>query len=610
MQNPAFPSFLKWLVLATFVFSASACSQLSTHSSSKKPVASSSKNQPVKTSNKEADNGTSSTDEKIKQAAKRPKGSFDEETLYELLTAEIAAQKGMYAVTLKNYVDAAKRTQNVDIIKRAVRIAEFLKASNAQLMLAKLWAKAEPDKVAAHQLAAFQYAKQKDYENAILEMEKVLNLGGKSDLDRLAVNAKLLPDQDQARLLALFAALAKRHPQNDVIAYSLATLQEYGKHFQEAETTLAPVLKRSPEYIDAIILQGRILYDLKRVDEAASLFKKSIKHFPNNRKLKTFYAGLLIDQKKLDEAEQAFKELMEQYPDTPGLKLSYALVASENHHPEIAKKQLQMLLDEDIHPDEAHYYLGRIAEEAKQPEEAIKQYYQVDSGTHFYSAISRASFLMNKLGKLNDALIHFDKVRNEHPNQSETLWEVEIDLLLTINNQDAALTELNRAIENFPNNDKLRYSRAMIYGDTGKFAKMESEMRLLIKKNPNNSMALNALGYMLADKTKRLDEAYKLIEKAHKLRPKNPAILDSVGWVNYKMGNLLVALDFLERAYKNFPDPEVAAHLGEVLWVTGNHKRALEIWGQGLKKKERHPFIQEAMKRLGAEHPKDQKANP
>lgn len=528
---------------------------------------------------------------------------FDPETMYALLTAEIAAQRGRYDITLLNYVQQAGKTKDIAVTKRALRIAQYLKASNAQLQLSKVLAEIEPNDIEANQLAAFHHARNKKYEDAMNYMERIIELDGDADLDRLAAHSKTLTQEEQQTLLNLYTSLYQRHPDNKEVIYSLAVVQKNTGHTDEAISTLAPLLEKEPEFQPAILLQAGLLYDQKKLPEAITYLEEQTDNFPDNRKMGTLYGRLLIDDKQLDEAQSVFKGLMERFPDVAGLRLSYALVSLENKDEEEAIEQFNLLLDSQQHTNESHFYLGRIADKEKKTKEAIQHYLSVESGTHFYSSISRASFLMAEEGLLNEALMGLEKLRQAAPDQAENFWLIEVNLLLDIKEDDLALGSINIALMDFPNNTKLLYSRSMLLDKAGQLDEMEKDLRTILEAEPNNAVALNALGYTLADKTSRLIEAFDLISKAHEINPKNPAILDSMGWVYYKMGNLEKSLEYLKLAYSKFPDPEVAAHLGEVLWQSGDKEGARATWQESLKQESSNTIVQDTMKRLGVPVP-------
>lgn len=532
-------------------------------------------------------------------------GEFEPDTLYALLTAEIAAQRGRFDITLLNYVQQARKVKDINIIKRALQVAQYLKAENAQFELSKTWLEVEPDNEEAMQLGAYFYTKRKDYEHAVELMERILEHGGHADLDRLAIHSKNLPEAEQDQLFALYQSLQKRHPDNKEVVYSLAVMEKNRGNPDKGLAIIQPLMDKDPDYEPGIILMATLFYDNKQLTEAATLLESATKRFPKNRKMGTVYARLLIDLKDLDAAQSVFEDLMERFPEESELKLSYALVSMEKGDDEIAETQLKALLEEGEHQNDGRYYLGRLAEKHSDNALAIRYYSQIDGGTHFYSAISRAVFIQSEENGIGPAIQQLDAMREKLKGQEENLWLIEIDLLLDLEDYEAAEVSINAALLDYPDNTRLLYSRAMIYDRAEHLDAMETDLRRVIELEPQNAIALNALGYTLADKTERLLEAFELISKAHQLSPENPAILDSMGWAYYRMGDTAEALNYLNQAFANFPDPEVAAHLGEVLWMSDKKEKALSIWIDILSKHPKDKLIPKTMQRLGASIPED-----
>ena len=200
--------------------------------------------------------------------------------------------------------------------------------------------------------------------------------------------------------------------------------------------------------------------------------------------------------------------------------------------------------------------------------------------------------------KIEPALTHIRKMRIEDSKHKQAYFLMEVDLLNRTHQYEASLEVLNDALKAYADNTDLRYSRAMVSEKLGNIDQLEEDLGYIIEKNPKNATALNALGYTLADHTRRLDEALDLIQQARALSPTDPAIIDSLGWVYYRMGKIDESLKLLEEAYKVFPDPEVAAHLGEVLWQMDEHDKARDIWQEGLQKQPASQIIKDTLDRL------------
>tara|TARA_R100001440_G_scaffold26791_14_gene44032 strand:+ start:31538 stop:33286 length:1749 start_codon:yes stop_codon:yes gene_type:complete len=528
--------------------------------------------------------------------------SFDQDTLYSLLSAEVAAQRGRYDVTLVNYIEAAKSSRDVGVIQRAMRIAQSLNGDNAQLQLANLWLEVQPDNLEAHRVAAIQYVRQKDFDLALYHMEKILAQGQDADFDDLAALASTLPDEDKQHLLDLYRDLEERHPDNSEIKYGIALLLRANGDTAGAMKQLDPLLddSESSPFQPALVLKGELLYQAGKKDEAIEFLRYQSRRFPENRKLGTLYGRMLIEDKQMQAAEDQFEALHERFPDVPGLQLSYALIALENGEHDVARENLIALIENDQHADEAHYYLGRLEDDAGNTQTAIDEYGQVSEGNHYLPAIARATYLRGQQGELDSALADLRMLRQQAPDISESLWLIEVNTLLDLDQNDDALGAATEALVDFPENTRIRYARAMLFDQMDRDAEAEADLRYIVEAQPENAVALNALGYILTSDDSRLDEAMTLLEKAHQLEPENPAILDSIGWAHFKLGNMEKALEYLRQAYAAFPDPEVAAHFGEALYVNGEQDQAEVIWNRGQEDNPDDTLIEETRQRLGA----------
>ncbi|QFS86032.1 MULTISPECIES: tetratricopeptide repeat protein [Marinobacter] len=523
---------------------------------------------------------------------------FEPEVLYQLLAAEIAAQRGRYDVTLVNYLQAAKTSKDRGVITRAMRIAQSLNADNAQQQLADLWLQLEPDNLLAHRVSAIQAVKRQDLETALVHMERIMEQGEDADFDSLAAMSANLPPAQQRELLQLYERLAERHPGNPELEYSIALLLKITGAPEQALERIERLTNQQPNFQPAIALKGDLLYQTGQTREALTYLTTNTRRFPANRQLGTLYGRILINEGELQAAQDEFERLVKRYPQTPGLRLSFALVALENRQPELAREELTELIEQGHHTDEASYYLGRIEEDAGNITHAIGYYMSVEGGNYFFPALARASELQAETGDLDSALAKIDTLRDSNPGQAENFWLLEVNLLLDQQREQDAMAAANHALEAFPENIQIRYARAMLHDSLGNTELAEEDLRAILSNQPDNAVALNALGYILTIRTERLDEARSYIEQALALDPNNPAILDSMGWVLFRQGDTEAALEYLADAWAAYPDPEVAAHYGEALWVSGNEEQARVIWEEGLEQDPDHDILIETIQRL------------
>ena len=523
---------------------------------------------------------------------------FEPETLYLLLSAEIAAQRGRYDITLVNYLKAAKQSRDQAVIERAMRIAQSLNGDNAQKQLAELWLEIDPDNLQAHRISAIQAVKGNDLQTAIHHMERIMDQGGDADFDSLAAMAANLPPEQQQELLALYKEMSGRHPDTPELEYSIALLLKVTGQPQEALDRLEPLLEENANFQPAIILKGDLLYQTGQKSSALDYLLTNTRRFPANRQMGTLYGRMLINEGELQAAQDEFARLVKRYPETPGLRLSHALVALENGQTDLAREELTKLAEQGHHTSEANYYLGRIEDQAGNTEQAIGYYQSVEQGNYYFPALARASSLLAENGRLEDAIDRIRRLREANPRQAENFWLLEVNLLLDQEQQQEALSTATEALEEHPDNIEIRYARAMLYDGIGQTADAEADLRHIIEQEPENAVALNALGYILTTRTDRLREARGYIEKALQLDPDNPAILDSMGWVLFLEGQIEPSLDYLSRAWAAFPDPEVAAHYGEALWMNGAEEQARIIWQEGLEQDSDHEVLRETIDRL------------
>lgn len=526
---------------------------------------------------------------------------FEPEVLYLLLSGEIAAQRGRFDVTLVNYMKAAQQSRDKAVIERTMRIAQSLNADNAQRQLATLWLDVDPDNMQAHRISAIQAVRNNDLETALGHMERIMDLGGDADFDSLAAMAGNLPPETQQELLQLYRQMEQRHPGDPELQYSIALLLKVTGEPQQALDKLTPLLDDEPNFQPALVLKGDLLYQIGEKRQALDHLLRHTRRFPDNRQMGTLYGRMLIGEGELQAAQDEFSRLVKRFPNVPGLRLSHALVALENGQSALAEEELTRLIEQGHHADEAHYYLGRIADEENNTEQAIGFYTNVERGNYYFPALARASELMAERGDLDEALAAIRELRNNNPEQEENFHLLEINLLLDREENEQALEAANKALEDYPANIRIRYARAMLLDSMDQPEQAEADLKQIIDEQPQNAVALNALGYIITTRSNRYAEARDYIERALEIDPENPAILDSMGWVLYQQGDTEKALEYLSRAWEAYADPEVAAHFGEVLWQTGEQEQARIIWEEGFEQDPDHPILIETVERLTGE---------
>ena len=524
-------------------------------------------------------------------------GSFSEETVFSLLSAELAGQRDRFDIALGNYLTQARKTQDPGVSERAFRIAEYLGADQPALETALLWARNAPGDLDAQRAAAIQLARNGQYDESLVYMEKVLQGQGDTHFDFLALSAADTDENTRRGLLQSFERLLAKYPGNGQLIFGKALLMQQDGNTEGALGLLEDNPPQEGE-IAPILLRARLLAALDRGDEAMPLLEKNLKKIPDDKRLRLTYARMLVEQNRMDDAKVQFATLVQQYPDDDELRYSLALVCLEGKAWDEAYSYLQELVERGSHVDSARLNLGRIAEERGDPQAALDEYAQVGPGTDFLPAQLRQADILIANGRADEASRRLAEARDAQPDYAIQLYLIEAETLANNDKTQSAWLVLQNAIKQNPDDLNLLYTRSMLAEKRNDLAQMEKDLRAILAREPNNAMALNALGYTLSDRTTRFDEARVLIERAHQLNPEDPAVLDSLGWVHYRLGNLDDAERYLRSALERFPDHEVAAHLGEVLWANGKQREARKIWGKALQEQPDSPILRSTILRL------------
>jgi tetratricopeptide (TPR) repeat protein len=523
--------------------------------------------------------------------------SFTEDTVFSLLSAELAGQRNRFDIALDNYVTQAINTQDPGISERAFRIAEYLGADQAALDTSLIWAKNDPTNLEAQRAAAIQLARAGRYDDSMAYMEKVLQGQGDTHFDFLALSAAETDTDTRKGLLTSFDRLLKKYPKNGQLIFGKALLLQQNGDAQGALKLLEDNPTNDGD-VTPILLRARLLQGMDRGKEALPILEKSIRQYPDDKRLRLTYARMLVEQNRMDDAKVEFSSLVQQFPDDDELRYSLALVCLEAKAWDEAVGYLEDLVARGSHVDSAHLNLGRVYEERNNPQNALAEYAQVGPGNDYLPAQLRQSDILMSNGSLTEASKRLAAAREAQPDYAIQLYLIEAETLANNNQSDQAWQVLGQALKQYPDDLNLLYTRAMLAEKRDDLSQMEKDLRAIIKREPDNAMALNALGYTLSDRTTRYAEAKVLIERAHALNPEDPAVLDSLGWVNYRLGNLDEAERLLRQALERFPDHEVAAHLGEVLWANGKQREARKVWSKALEQQPDSPILRSTLRRL------------
>ena len=512
-----------------------------------------------------------------------PTRPFPVNSLYELLAAEFAGIREQIEPALEIYINQAHETRDPGVIERAIRIASFVGLNDVVLDLAELWVEVEPANLDVRRLVAFHLARAGRVIEAFPHTEYLLLAGDDNHLQALAAFAGDATLDEKERLLVLYEELAVNYPERTGLMLGRAMLLRQVDRVEESLAFARKVVKEAPENETGQLLLAQLLHQSGEQDKAIRALEKALAIDPESKRLRLQYARFLAET-DLARSREQMVILVEQYPEDPDMLFSLALASQELAMLDEAEALYKALIDRHQRIGDAHYQLGRMAESAGRTAKALDHYRLVESGSSQLAATVRIADIQAAQGDVDAAREHLARLRERQPANAATYYQIEAEMLVRVGLLDAARGLLDAALESQPDNPNLLYSRSVVSARQDDIAASEADLRAILAKDPDNATALNALGYTLANVTERHDEAYGLIRRALSLEPDNPAIIDSLGWVYYRMGEYDKALEYLRKAYDAYPDPEVAAHLGEVLWVLGERDEARQIWQGALDK--------------------------
>ena len=527
-------------------------------------------------------------------------GTFSEDVLSRAIIAELAGQRGYDQQALDDYLALARETGNLSIIQRAMRIAIFLRNMPVALEMGQLWLAKEPESIDARQAVSLQLVTLGRYGEALDHMVALLDAG--EEVDFRLISARINNDNNAGlfldALIADFEELLVRYPEHQTLRLSMAHLYQQNEQIQEAYDLVQRLARDMDDNPEVVLLEVQLLEMLGEDRRAQRRLQQSLRTNPQSKQLRFLYGRKLIEERKYQDAKEQFTIIVEQDPDDYDMVYSLALISMEVNMYADARNFLQRLVAAGQRTDDAHYYLGFLASQDNDSNLAIEHYLQVSGGSNFMQAQRNLAELMIRADRYEEVKAHLQNIRFRNADLNIPLLTMEANVLMDEGRTQQASTLLNSSIAAFQNNIQLLFLRSVLSQEQGNIRLMEEDLRKIIQLNPSSPVAYNTLGYYLADSTDRYQEAYELILRAIELAPNDPAIIDSLGWVQYRLGMYDEARRNLDRAYELYPDPEVAAHLGEVLWVMGERAAANRIWRGALQVQPDSEHVLNAMERL------------
>ena len=540
----------------------------------------------------------------LKPEDQLPSVELTDELIYKLLTSEIAFQRGEWQTAFVTLLSIAQQTRDPRVARRAAEMALAAKQTDEALSAVRLWRSLAPNSDEATQyylsfiilsdnLAEAQPILEQRLKEARPQTRGLLAF----QMQRLLARAK-----DKAAAFAMLERILTPYLDLPEARLALAQGAYANGDMERARREAQTALKAKPDSELAILALVQVTPDK---NESLKLLADFVARHPNARDVRMAYARMLIEQRQYAKARSEFEALLKDQPQD--LTSLYALgvlgvqtndLKSAEHYLITYLNTLAAKPDDERDPSQALLLLAQIAEERKDSEAVLKWLSQIEPGEAYLNAQIKRAQVIAKRGDMTGArkLLHEISVSGEREEAQIVIAEGQ--LLRDANQLQEAMKVFKAGLQRFPNNTDLLYDYAMAAEKSSQWDVMESALRKIMELAPNNQHAYNALGYSLAERNIRLDEAFRLIDKALKLAPDDPFIMDSMGWVQFRLGNLKEAEALLRRAYELRPDVEIAAHLGEVLWVKGQKEDAQRLWRDAQTKDPQNDTLKSTLARL------------
>jgi tetratricopeptide (TPR) repeat protein len=511
--------------------------------------------------------------------------------LYSVLVGEVARQRGDHRIAFTHLLLAAQLTRDPGLAEQAAREALTLNDVEAIGRAIDAWLEIAPDSMTAQQIAAYVRLEANDVPGAMAHLRRLIDLASKEGENGFLQAARLVHKlRPPERRLELMKTLTDDEPENADAWFARALVAAGAERFEDAAKASRRAADLRPGWNEPRIFLVQVLQDQGKKEQAHATLEDFVAEMPEDQGLRLLYAQMLVDEKEFSRARNVFEFMLHDAPKEPDVLFALGILSLQLDDLDAARAYFTRLNETGERTDDAIYYLGQVEELAENLEQAASWYAKVE-GDHALDASVRVARIEARKGEVDQARERLQQLRDQSPDQAVLIYLAEAEILSDVGRKREAMRVYDQAVEANPGNTQLLYARALHAVGIDRIDILERDLRAILAKEPDHADALNALGYTLADRTDRLAEALALIERALALKPDDPAVLDSMGWVHYRLGNLGQAERYLRRAVDKLPDGEIAAHLGEVLWAIGKKEEAWKVWEGALALDPDHEYL-------------------
>ena len=527
------------------------------------------------------------------------KTAIDPDVMYMLMAAELAGQRGQYAIALEGYMEAAKRVKDPRFAERAAKIAMYMKDSHKTDEAVSLWLRQDPENSTARKIAALSALRTGNKQAAVDHLSAVLK-ADPAGFEKTALElANVMQNDGKSDFFyEVLDVLAVKNPDQAVVYFVQSLLAMEMKNNALAEQKVQQALNIQPDWDKALIFQAQIAVFSGDLTKAKNLLRNAVVKYPENDKLKKLLAQVLIKTAEYEAAAEVYQGIVLANPKDAESQVALALVYLQLDRDGKAEDIFKQLLGQSEWQNQASFYLGKIEEKRGHTQKALAWFDKVAEGPLvFESGLSVVSLLV-KDRKFDEADTRLNLLSSQFPKQKLRIILMQAGLYGQQEQYEKGFKLLTDALAGQPDQRDLLYTRALMAERINRPDVLEADLKKILAKNPDDAEALNALGYSLLDHDDRYVDAEKYLQHALKLQPNEAVIMDSFGWLQFKQGKLMQALDYLERAYAKQQESEIAAHLAEVLWALGRKEEARKIFNTAIKKAPEDEYLLDFQKRI------------
>ncbi len=522
-----------------------------------------------------------------------PELELSEELLYQVMVAEFAERGGINHLAAHGYLTAAKNSRDPRLAEKATRSAIHAKDQGRALQGALLWVELEPEHQEARRTLLTLLVISGQLEQATPYLQTLLNPTDPNYTANLSIAVQILAKSSKAeQSLALFDRVTEGQSQRGEVIYAGAKLAHRLKLLEQALARLDTLLEQE-FHEPGVLLKVKLLTVFQEKKEALQLTRDYLEEHSDSVPLRLSYSRQLVNLRRFEEALTEFRTLATNSPEDPDIRYGLGILALQRGLLNEATAQFLKLLELKQRENESRYTLGRIAEQRGEIDAAIDWYRTVKISPQHFEAHYQAAILIGHRDGLDAAIEYIRSIEKPHGRDILRFLIAEGNLFQEFDQPQNAYDSFTKALELSPTEPMVLYARAMVAEELDRIDLLELDLGKILESDPNHTQALNALGYTLADRTDRLEEALDYVSRAYELEGDSPAIMDSMGWVLYRLERYEEALPYLQRAADKLDDGEIYAHLIEVLWVMGQKQKARQAWDRVLKFAPGHPDLRQ-----------------